>query len=328
MNGWAIGVDVGATKIASGLVDLTSGRIVHLETAASDCTNRSEEILRILTETIRELHSRGERDGMQPLAVGVGIPEIVSPSGEIVSDHRFPLLGRTLRLLPNAVIPVIVESDVRVAARAEAYFGGGRGRSLFLYVSVGSGVSSSIVIDGVPLVGAHGAALVLTSGITSEWCDGRVPPESFSVEEVASGFGIRTEYKRLKGENGVSTIDVLERWKRGEKTAVYVVERAALLLGQAMARAVDLVDPECIVIGGGFGTGAPEFHDAVVQHMRERIWLPAARKIPVLPAGLGAYSGVVGAALISALDNAGGSGIGTGADDGSNPMGACPSKNI
>lgn len=330
MKRWAIGIDVGATKIATGLVELESGRISQLQTTPSAPGADPGQVAQSLAAAARVIVARADAGRTPVEAVGIGVPEIVSPSGHVTSDQSFPLLGGTLASLPGVRLPVIVESDVRAAACAEARFGAGADRALFLYVSLGSGVSSAVVIDGRPLVGAHGAALVLTSGTSTEWGDGSSPRRTFSVEAIASGVGLRAEYHRRSGDHAATTPDVLDRWRSGDEIAVAVVDRAALLLGQAIARAVDLIDPECVVIGGGLGIGAHDFRDAVVTSMRRHVWLPAARDVPVATAGLGPHSGVVGAALAAAdrLASSSGNGVRFCASTSGFETGALPSNDI
>ncbi len=299
MSDLVIGIDVGGTKTAAGLVDLSTGEISNRRSHPSEPHRTAQEIATSLGALVSALAAEAVAAGTPVTIAGLGVPEIVAPDRTIRSDQTFPWLGVDLSRLPGLDLPVIVESDVRGAALAEARFGAGTECPLFLYVSIGTGVGSAVVIDGAPLVGIHGAALVLTSGTTTEWCNGE-QKRSFVIEEVASGLGIAREYARVSGEAGVTAEYVFARYTGGDRLAARVVERAALLLGQAIARAVDLVDPGRIVIGGGLGIGSDLFRETVVAGMRERIWLPAARGIPVVTASLGPDAGIVGAALAAA----------------------------
>ena len=296
MNNLVIGIDVGGTKTAAGLVDPSTGKVSDRRSDPSGSDRTAEEIATSLSNLASALAARAVDGGTPVEIAGIGVPEIVAPDRTIKSNQSFPWSDADLSHLPGFDLPVVVESDVRAAALAEARFGAGNGSPLFLYISIGTGVSSAVVIDGRPLVGTHGAALVLTSGVTTEWCGGE-QAHSFAVEEVASGLGIAREYARASGKSGGSAEEILARRADGDRLAARVVERGALLLGQAIARAVDLIDPDLIVIGGGLGIGSDLFREMLVERMRERIWLPAARGVPVVPASLGADVGIVGAAL-------------------------------
>ena len=97
------------------------------------------------------------------LGIGVGVPELVDPVGNISSAHTLAWQGDGVRAAFSSLAPAVVESDVRAGALAEAMFGAGRGYRLFVYVTVGTGISSTLVQDGRPFAGARGNALILAS---------------------------------------------------------------------------------------------------------------------------------------------------------------------
>ena len=76
-----------------------------------------------------------------------------------------------------------------------------------------------------------------------------------------------------------------------------MVDAAARALGEGIATLVNLLDPEAVVVGGGLGTAGGRYWEAVVAAARPGVWLPSARDLPIVPAGLGTDAGACGAAL-------------------------------
>jgi glucokinase len=203
--------------------------------------------------------------------LGVGVCELVAPDGEITTAANFDWRG--LDVSAHFRTPLlVVESDVRTAAGAEAWIGAGVGRESFIYLTVGTGIAFTLVIDGRPHAGAHGNALIVGA-----------PP----VESTSSGAA-------LAAAAGLPTAqDVFARAEHGP-----IVADAADQLGSAMAWLVNALDPELIVMGGGLGLRR-EYRDAAVAAMRPRIEAPASRSVEVVPAALGADSGAIGAARMA-----------------------------
>ena len=159
-----LGIDVGATKVAAGIVDTESGEILERRRVPTARDGRT--VLDDCVGLARELEAPGG-------GAGIGICELVSPDGRVTSAASVDWRGLDLDQAFGEFGPVTVESDVRAAAAAEARHGAGRGESSMLFVGVGSGVSHTLVVDGRPLVGAHGEAIIFGA-----------PP----AEEVGSGL--------------------------------------------------------------------------------------------------------------------------------------------
>ena len=167
---------------------------------------------------------------------------------------------------------MVVESDVRAAAVAEARFGAARGLHSCVYLSVGTGIAFTLLIEGVPYQGARGNALMLGAPM---------------VEHVASGAALA----RL---GSVATAEETFTSASGRE----VVRRGAEQLGAAMAWLVNALDPEAIVVGGGLGL-RDDYRHAAARTMRELIEVPATADLEVRPALLGVDAGAIGAALFA-----------------------------
>lgn len=264
--GSAVGIDVGGTKIAAGLVDGGSGRILAREELPTRPERGGEAVLADCAALALALGGGGA-------PVGIGLCELVDLEGRPASADTVDWRG--VDVAGTVAAPrVVLESDVRAAARAEARFGAGAGRSPFLYVVVGTGASACLVVDGEPYAGARGRAIVLGA-----------PP----VERIASG-------RALARDAGVERAEAV----LADPTWRSLVDAAAAALGQVLAVLANALDPTIVVLGGGLG-GEPSFRERVAAAVRSSIAYPSTPPLEVIGSRLGPDGGLVGAAL-AALD--------------------------
>jgi glucokinase len=267
MSRYLAGIDAGGTKLAAGLVDVLAGTVLR---RCERPTGPGRGGAAILADCVAL--ARGVSAG-QAAGVGLGVPELVSPDGQITSAATWDWRGCDLAAAFAGTGPVVVESDVRAAALAEARFGAGRGRSSFVYMSIGTGVSHTLVTGGLPWRGARGNALVVGAPL---------------VELSASGAALAARAGRASAEEVLAA---------GDDAAL--VEDVARALAAELARLVNALDPEAVIIGGGLGLN-PQFGRRLEGLTRPDIYAPDTRELDILPAGLGRDAGIIGAALAAA----------------------------
>lgn len=261
----AIGIDAGGTKLAVGLVDVSAGILLDHRIVAAKPARGAEAVLDDCVELARQVA------GTQPIeAVGVGVPELVSLDGRITTAVNWDWSSSGWQLPLSSIAPVHVESDVRAAALAEARFGAGKGLSSFLYLTVGTGISHTFVLGGSPWRGAHGNAVVTGAP---------------AVEKEASGAAIANRAGKNRAE------DVFSDYRYQP-----IIKEAAQSLGIELARLVNALDPEAVVIGGGLGLRA-DYREAIDTAMRTMIYAETSRSISVVPCLLGYEVGMIGAAV-------------------------------
>ncbi len=292
----ALGIDVGGTKVALVLVD---GRGAVL--AERRLLNRPYPDTGALLEAVGR-EARGLADerpvGTTLAGTGVGICELVDPSGEIGSSTTIPWRRSDLEGALAPIGPVVVEADVRAAALAEAVFGAGRPFPTFGYVTLGTGISSAFVRDGVAWAGAHGAAQLLGSARLAMPCPqcGRMLDQS--LEDVASGAGIARRYRERTGLEVTGSDEVVVAAAEGDAEAEEVLAEAADSLGSFLALFVNLYDPHAMVLGGGLVSKDSPFRERALEAARSHIWAPSACATPLLVGELGPNAGAIGAAWL------------------------------
>lgn len=284
-----VGVDVGASKIASGLVELPSGRLLA---SASEPTPPLQSVTDHVDVVVGAATRMFRRAGSRAIAgIGVGVCELVDRGGLVRSAMSVELRGdRLVTELSSLSDNVVVDSDVRAHAAAEAAFGHGRSYEDFAFISAGTGVSSCLVIGGRPYPGARGNAIVLTSAPVTVRCTSCGAVTSEIVEDVASGAAISSAWGSDRSE------DAFEAAVAGDDRAIKILDHAALALGSAIAFLVNLSDPGAVVIGGGLSSAPGTFWVDVEREMRRRVWSEATRELPFVRTSLGPDAGIIGAA--------------------------------
>lgn len=291
---FAVGIDVGGTKVALVLLD-GQGAVVDDRRLSNRSYVDATSLLRAVASAAREL-ARAQPPGATFEGVGVGICELVGPSGQVESSTTIPWTRADLEEALSGVGPMTLDADVRMAALAEAVFGAGLPFPTFGYVTVGTGISSTFVRDGEPWEGAHGVAQLLGSGRVALPCPHCGRMVDLCLEDVASGAGIARRYRERSGLDVAGGDEVIEAAALGDPDAEAVLAEAEDSLGSFLALFVNLFDPHALVIGGGLALGRSPFRERAIRTSRLRIWAMSARSTPILLGSLGPNAGAIGAA--------------------------------
>ncbi|MGE4247980.1 MAG: ROK family protein [Parvibaculaceae bacterium] len=287
----AIGVDIGGSKTAVGLIDLDKGNVLREEvfdTPALGATG--EAYLACIKESVTRL-----RAGTDVVKVGIGICELVDNDGRIVSAHRVKMNEAQVHAAFGDFAAVVIESDVHAAALAEARFGAGRDLKQWVYVNAGTGISSVLMKGEDCYNGAHGWAICL--GMSPiDLANGAVGSAPHVIEDRAGGAGLVRE-AREAGLAFDTAAELLAAAEEGDRQAIGVLERGGQVLGNAIALLVNMLDPQKVVVGGGLASLDGPYWRALGETARLAIWHRPAKNVQILKARLESRAGVIGAAL-------------------------------
>lgn len=295
-NSVAVGLDIGGTKIAGGLVEVENGSVLARQIIPTLADRGGEAVLEDSLSLTRQLVAEANARNRSVLGIGIGICELVDPNGNITDEYK--ILWKDLPVIErySGLAPTIIESDVRAPAVAEARYGAGKAYRLFAYVTVGTGISYALVQDGQPLKGARGNAILLGSGPFSTRCPHCGEVATQVLEEFASGPAMVARYNREKPANLSSGQELLTVAAQGDEAAINIVESAADALGNSVAFMINLLDPEAVVVGGGLGLAGGLYWERFVDATRRHVYADDTQALPILPAHLGADAGFIGAA--------------------------------
>ena len=294
-----IGVDVGGTKLLSGLVD-REGTVLEQNLVESPGSSE-EDVLAAIDAAIAELLD--DRIG----AIGFGIPaNLERGTGRVLEATNLPFDDFDLAGHARARfgLPVGVENDANAATLAECKLGAGRGTSNLVMLTLGTGVGGGIVLDDRLYRGwaEIGHIVVQADGPP---CQGHCHGHGH-LETLASGTAADRAARELWGA-GADAHVLVQRARSGDTAACARLAEIGRFLGAAIGSLANLFDPELVVVGGGFGDAAGELVlDPAQEAARREALAPADETLRVVPAELGAVAGLVGAGLVGfeALDGA------------------------
>jgi len=290
-----IGLDVGGTKILSGLVD-RDGQIITQHEIDTPGESQVDVLAAVDAAVERLLDER-------VAAIGYGIPSNLDRrTGRILQSVNLPLENVDLvaRSTERYGVPVGVENDGSVAALAEWKRGAGRGTTNLVMLTLGTGVGGGIILDGRLFRGwAELGHIVVQEGGPPCVCGGRG-----HLEVLASGSAGDRAARDLFGPDADAYL-LIDKAKGGHAGARAALARIGESLGAAIGSLVNVFDPDVVVIGGGFGAAAGELVLGPAREAaRREAMSPADETLRVVPAELGSEAGLVGAALVGfeALD--------------------------
>lgn len=299
----AIGLDIGGTKIAAGVVLWPSGEVIHRLVIPTKPRRGGEAVLRDTLRLAETLTQWAHSNNVRVAGIGAGVAELVDHDGNVTSEQTIRWRRIAVRQALSRVAPAQIESDVRAAALGESIFGAGKDVPIFVYVTVGTGISYCLVQDGLPFRGAKGNAITFATSplsTTCERCGAKLRPV---LEKFASGPAIAKRYARARRETNsrarvprLTSEAILLRARNGDHAALQVVRSAGEALGVQTAFLVNVLDPARIVVGGGLGVAGGIYWRSFVQACRDHIFADSARRIPIVPAALGVDAGLIGAA--------------------------------
>ncbi|TAM71961.1 MAG: ROK family protein [Microbacteriaceae bacterium] len=293
-----MGIDIGGTKISTGVIT-ASGDVLERAQAPTPARLGPSRVLQEAIQIAATL-----LDGREISAVGVGAAGVIDPETGRVTSATDTITDWAGTDIAHAMreafgVEVVVRNDAHAHAVGEAVFGAGAGHSTVLLVAAGTGIGGALVVDGSPLIGAHGAAGHL-GHIPSQEADGLRCSCGIlgHVEAISSGPGLARLYRHLGGgADTASAPDVLRRVK-DDPVARHAVTLSAHALGAAIGGLVNVADPGVVVIAGGLQDAGDPWWRPLLQGVRSTA-LPALASVPVVPAALGQDAAIIGAATIA-----------------------------
>ena len=317
---FVLGLDLGGTKIAAGVVNSRGELFSHVRLSTPAKGVRSD--LAALFDAAHAAVSAAEIPWGRIRAVGVGVPGAFDPRAETVWAPNLPgwKKVRLRHLLEDALQrPVCVESDRNVQALAEAWLGLGAQRRVrnLVFLTVGTGIGAGLISEGRLISGAHGVSgaagwMVIDRKWKPEY--GRLGCfEALSAGPAVARLGkLAWEQDRRsliatlsKKSTGNITAEVVAAATRcGDKAARRVLEEVGTNLGLGVASIVSLLNPEVVVLGGGLARMGNLLLAPLLKAVRQWGQPLARRQVRIVISRLGEEAGILGAARHALLRGA------------------------
>ena len=309
-----LGVDIGGTKIAVGIVD-HAGKILAQGRTLMVANGTPEGALDAVVSAIESMLAT---PGAEVDGIGICAPGPLDPKSGVILNppnlpcwRNFPLAEK---LSAKYSVPVKVDNDANAAALAETLWGAARGYRYVFYATIGTGIGTGIVFDGSIYHGKTGSAG--EGGHVS--IDYRGPVckcgKRGCIEILAAGPAIGTRARsrvaadptrgsailNLAGGDvaAVTSETVAQAYTAGDALAGEILLEAVDLLTVWLGNIVDLLDPDVLVIGGGVAAMLKPLFDHIKQGLPSWCVNPRASEIPLLMAHYGADSGIAGGAAL------------------------------
>jgi glucokinase len=310
----AIGVDVGGTKVAAGVVD-ENGKVLA-QVRRPTPSHSPADVEQTIAEVVAELRLQH-----QVVAVGIGAAGFIDAGrANVLFAPNLAWRDEPLRDAVQALVdlPVVVENDANAMAWGEYRFGAGQGYEHLVCVTVGTGIGGGIVLDGRLYRGRWGIGAEFghmqmipdgrrcgcgQSGCWEQYCSGRaLVREAREVADVWPGLGARLLELGAGFPEGITGPAVTQAAREGDPAGLECVRIIGEALGQGLADLAALLDPAAFVVGGGVADAGELLLGPARTVFAARLtggeYRPHA---PVLLASLGNDAGLVGAADLARL---------------------------
>lgn len=303
MNDWVVGIDLGATKIALGLID-PSDRIIAHRRIPTNVPEGPQAAVERTAQSIAEL-AQELPSGQQIAAVGICSPGPIDHEAGMIIDppnltgwRNVPLRQM---LSDHLSLPVRLEHDAKASALGEYYYGVGRGAQSMVYIVVGTGVGAAIIIDGQLYRGMHNSAGEV--GHVTIDRDGEKGSSGINgnVESFMSGPFLVKRYERLLAQANQSRPNqpvtgelVAHLAAQGDGLARQVMTQAGEALGIAVASLAMILDIDLYVIGSSVAKAGDLFLEPARRIVPEYCFQSVAEKVRIAPAALGDDGPILG----------------------------------
>lgn len=311
-----IGIDVGGTGIQIGAVDENFHIIVQDSIPTRTDLPFSEQ-MRQMTDCVQKMLSPASGSGLcldDIASVGVGVPGIADREGNVIRCTNMGWENVPFRKVFTEYLdkPLFIDNDANVAALAESVAGVSKGTSSSVFITLGTGIGSGIILNGRIWSGFHGAGgelghTILMSGGTPCTCGNRGCTERYCsatalIHMAREAVEIHPESEILTVAGSPDKINakvVIDAAKHGDSLAEELFRRFVSYLAQTIANVVNFLDPEVIVLGGGVSKAGNFLLDAVQKEYPHYVLFNTLPLPDIKLAVLGADAGIIGASMLS-----------------------------
>ncbi|MBU3074409.1 ROK family protein [Clostridium estertheticum] len=310
-----IGIDLGGTNIAIGIVD-ENGKIIHEESCETRSEREPQELIDDMIGLVLKVLDEYHMQLNEITAIGVGIPGLADKDGNVIFCVNLGWRNVPLRKMLEDVLhtPVYIDNDATVAALAEYESGSMQNCKSGLMLTLGTGIGGGIIINGEIYSGFNGVGSELGHTVIGENFYNCNCGRNGCLETFASSTAIIKYTKKLImemnepttiTENVEGNIDnlnakiIFDCAKKGDKIAALAVNRLIKYLGIGIINIVNFIDPEIIVLGGGIAGAGQYLLDLITKEVLANKYykdLPIAK---IVLAQLGNKAGVIGAAMVA-----------------------------
>lgn len=308
-----IGIDLGGTNIAAGLVD----EDMHIVCKSSLPTNSKRpytDIIKDMGTLVFDLVNKGGVSITDIRQVGIGCPGTVNPeTGEVLYSNNLawdhvPMFEELSKYVKQ---PLKIDNDANAAGLGEYLAGGAKGKKSCVLITLGTGLGGGIVIDGKILAGSHhagaeiGHSVIVAHGVRCT-CGQEGCWESYASATALIRMGTEKAAEKPDSllakyykENGRLTgLTIFQAADAGDEAANEVVDEYIYYIAVGVTSMVNIFEPEAIVIGGGISAQGERLLEPIRRHVEENRFCKYVPMPEIVTATLGNDAGIIGAAFL------------------------------
>lgn len=314
MNNYSIGVDLGGTKILSGVIDTNTGKVIESGKKRTKKERGKEIIIQKTIESIEKAICKSQIPLSQIESIGIGAAgQVDRQQGVLIAAPNLDCYDVELKnILENHFkIPVYVGNDVEVATLGEMKFGSGVGYDNFVCIFVGTGVGSGLVQNGEIYRGATGTAgeighIIVDSGGRLCPCGGHGCLEAYA-SRTAIEKKILASLKKghksviseiMKEDGSIRSKHIKYALDQGDDIVLNCITEAAEYLSSGLATIINFYNPQLIILGGGLIEAVDFFYEISIKKAIAKSLPTPANHVKITKAALSDFSGVIGASLL------------------------------
>jgi len=313
-----VGVDLGGTSLMVVALD-SKGKILADRTRSTKPELGADKVTERIAETIGKLLDDMGRGGRKAEGVCIAAPGAIDRENGLVLRApnldwtEYPLAKKLGQLLPS---PVVLDNDVNAGAVGEHVLGAGRGARNMVAIFVGTGIGGGIIINDELYYGSRGSAgevghmKILADGPVCgcgrRGCAEALASRTSMERDVESALkagreSAIPEIMKRDGRDRMTSSVIQEALQRRDALMEEILRRAQLYLGLLVASVVNLLDPQCVVIGGGIVERLKEEFLRPVQVTAYEHFLRVKdrNRVKIVASELGDHAGGVGAAVLA-----------------------------
>ena len=309
MSKFNIGVDVGGTKINTGLIN-DQGQVLYLSSTPTRTEAGPSVVLEHIIEEIHLALAQTGHPATDINCLGFGIPGTVNSREGVVlfaPNLRWRNLTFAERIRREFAWPLAIGQDTHAAAWAEFLFGAGAGCQNMACLTIGTGIGCGLVVNqrlyqgSLQYVGEVGHSLVELNGRPCS-CGNHGCLEAYASGTAIQkrGLEIIENYSTIVHDphQGLTTPDILSAAAQGHPQAQQVVAEAAAYLGMGLVNLIHLFGPEKVIISGGLSQAEALIIEPARAFVATRSYATVAQRVQIVKAGLGEYAPMIGAAFL------------------------------
>lgn len=321
MGDYIVGIDIGGSKVLTGILD-REGHIIIRQKEATCSAGRPGEVMEQVARMVELMMDELGVQAKDIIGTGVGVPGPLDYYRGVVLESpnlRWPEYPVGDELSKRLDTKLLLDKDTNVAALGEFYYGLNKGCPNFIYITVSTGIGGGIIADGKLLHGQNGGA--------GEWGHMVLEPDGRRcgcgrqgcLEALASGTALaQAVQEMIARDQGQSIRSVCTEGKsitarelgwaarQGNKEAHDLVMQAGRYLGMAIANLVNIFNPERVVIGGGMGLGLQDLLlPCICEYVSAHVFSLHLRHLQIETTQLGEDIVLLGCAAMVLQENTG-----------------------